>query len=1375
MALTLTARQTRLVEGSPLQAVYLHTLTTYTNQTAKSVDTVRYFADRPLTYDYGNSGTAREFLPYVVSTSRQHVEAMPHLPSGGSIEGELLRDYTITLRNVTPQGQSSLIADLRDELFEFSTLEVAELFLDPAAQPDEDPATLNGDEHIVIFRGELDGQPREIDAETITLRFVTERFENVLPLPVSGPTIAPRDTGKRLPVVYGDVRRVPLLGVVVGAQSTLSQPLSESSTQVSVSEGAEFKQSGTFYVGGERMTFLQRNGDVLQNVVRAVALRTEHSPGEIVVEVPAAGVTYAVGEANKISRVKEVWMRSPETGELFKLNDSGQFIPNDTLSVDGLAISSLKWSTESWADVLQEIVANARVTQQPNFEDPTDEVTTATATAEFDTNKRTIQNNQEGWQTPGKADGKWDTATRIFTYDRNDKDRKLACNANTLPAPNRDPARARLHVAGTVFVSDSNVERAEIRVSMVPPVESDDPMWEGLPAISSDIVGGQGDFSFFGAWADNPDRSSTPPVGDSTTDELADHELHVLFRVHEDVATATAFEAEITTLAVEYEYVTGGSLIPITSAVKVAGFSGGAGVELYADVTGPTVPASSYVLGYDFPAAESWADNEATASDVAAGVKLTSDTTEDTIFSLISDASNWTSDRKWLALSDEASAPAGMSDNCLKLNLIAYEEVVNLDKAKWSGTVTRFDDATGGNRSFVENAEGATEYTESTSVNFNTGLNTAPHAAGTVDCTNRYLHFPYVSALVPSGRSLGINPLEIRVGSSAGDYWTFSYNLMSTGLGTGPINLRMTSPTADLAYLSTTGSPDVAKIDRVRLTFTTPAGGVNDYGLSFWSGRVVGTGLGRILPANLPGGGPELHRSAIVQRNFTPQNWSNKSTVRFLIRRNPATSSYVSQLEITFGNSFLVLIYKVPIQDIPEDTPTLLEFNFASPQDDPYFFFQTGLFVSTAIDFMKIEIGSDWVPGSLDLASNAEDGVFHLEQVESSNSPGTEIFAQVAPAAATDLDNTSADYELDFLVRSPQAVGAVAVKFSNETPVYPAAPAAYRSIMFTPSDYEDGVLNTAVRFTATDVGTPTNLDDVKVVRVEIDDEVAGGFEIELHALRVSDDSSDYKAVEGATISHPADVVRHILRERLAVNATSLDSSFEEAETNLGDNQVSAVLGELGGDFYEIMGRLGFEHRFQLVSEEAAAQTIYRLLTAKADYTYQTNTEAEIDRWSRVREVGRGRLDFGTRFRTLFDVDRSLEVPELSAGYLQALRVDVERNDISAKLATAELITAEVNYGVRNRALVALNSVADSSTAIDREAYFVAELIRSDGREYALEGVPALQAYTRERGDIIRLTPPWLGAPVFARVLQRIRRRGAGALTFDLRAVEVSVT
>ena len=790
MALTLTDRQKRLIEGAPLQPVYLHVVTTYTDQAAKAVDTVRYFADRPLRYDYGNTGTEQQFLPYVLSTSREHIERMPHLPSGGSIEGELLRSYTVSLRNVTPQGGTSLLADFRAELFEFSTLEVSELFIDPAQSPPEDPADLAGDEHVVLFRGEMDGQPREIDSETFTLRFVTERFGDLLPLPVTGSTVSLRDAGKRLPAVYGDVKRLPLLAVVVGAQSTVSQPMPTSATQVSLSDGAAFPNSGTAYIGGERVTFQSRIGNVLQGLARDPALQADHSPGEIVVEVPAGNVVYAVGEAGQISDVLAVWMRSPETGELFRLNDGGLFFPSDATSLPGHELATLQWSTDSWADVLQEIIANARVTQQPGFEDPADPVTTTTDAEEFDTDLRVIKNGQEGWNSPGKADGTWDTGQRAFSYDEHESDRKLAANVDTpLPSPSRDPERARIHVVGTVTALE-NVDSAEIRVSVVPPVEINAPLWATLPAISADVVGGVGSFEFYGAYRNNPDRAD-PELGDSTTAELGAYELHAFFRVHEGRGAGPfVFEAQITSLEIDYDYVSGGALIPISSAVEISGFSGGAGVEIFADVLGPVVPASNYVAGYGFPASESWDDTDATASDVADGVKLVSNNGLVTQFSLLSDASNWTAERAWMELADDPSPPAGMSANCLRLTVAAYEEVCQMDPDDWAGTVDAQQAGTA-NRMEIRVLEDTTTYTENTALN-----------GGTVDCTSRRLHFPFVA--FPAG-PLAINPLDIHVGSSATDYWTFRYD-MSAGSppNVSPIDIDINTATVDDAYHATT-------------------------------------------------------------------------------------------------------------------------------------------------------------------------------------------------------------------------------------------------------------------------------------------------------------------------------------------------------------------------------------------------------------------------------------------------------------------------------------------------------------------------------------------------------------------------------------------
>ena len=546
---------------------------------------------------------------------------------------------------------------------------------------------------------------------------------------------------------------------------------------------------------------------------------------------------------------------------------------------------------------------------------------------------------------------------------------------------------------------------------------------------------------------------------------------------------------------------------------------------------------------------------------------------------------------------------------------------------------------------------------------------------------------------------------------------------------------------------------------------TAPAGAYTAQ-TSVWTGVEAGTGPGLVLSARLSGG-------SAARRTFSAEDWSLYKTVQFTLHRNAAATAYADTLQfwISTGSDVTSRIFRIPLVDIPEGVPTVLSFNFAYPAADPYWYGDLG----GGLDETQIANVVFKLSVLDDLPLPEPDGVLHIENFAYTTAVGTDINAQVAPAAATDLANTSKEYEIDFLVREPQAVGSVTLKFSNEAPTYPAGPTAYRAITFSPQAFEDGATNSSVRFCADEVGTPTDLDDINVLRVELADEVAGGFELELYDLRASDDSSDYKAAESELIEHPADVVRHILIERVGVPAANLDATFSDAETNLGENTVSAVLGELGSDFYSILGRLGFEHRLQLVSEEAASATIYRLLTAQADYTFPTTTEAELDRWSRAREFGRGRLDFSTRFRTLFDPDRGLEVPEVSAGYRQALRVDVDVNDIEDKVTTAALATAEENYGVRSRALVALSSVTDAATAIDREGYFATELTRSTGREYLLEGVPPLQAYTYERGDIVRLTPPWLGSSIYARVIQKTRRTGAGALVFDLRVVEVNVS
>ena len=65
MSRTLDATQSALVESSDLRVIPLVTLTTYTDREAETGAVTRYISDRPVRYDFGNTSTVREFLPWL--------------------------------------------------------------------------------------------------------------------------------------------------------------------------------------------------------------------------------------------------------------------------------------------------------------------------------------------------------------------------------------------------------------------------------------------------------------------------------------------------------------------------------------------------------------------------------------------------------------------------------------------------------------------------------------------------------------------------------------------------------------------------------------------------------------------------------------------------------------------------------------------------------------------------------------------------------------------------------------------------------------------------------------------------------------------------------------------------------------------------------------------------------------------------------------------------------------------------------------------------------------------------------------------------------------------------------------------------------------
>lgn len=211
MTLTLSARNERLVRAGHLRAVPLVVLTTYSNYSAKTVDKVYYFSSSDLWYDYGNTGTNREFLG-AVSGMGQLTQRIPHIPSPQR-GTQLRRSLDFTLLNLELPSGTRLITDMRTHTLAFATVEVSELPIEvntehPDAERDawRDQTGLVGDEHIVRFRGEVRQVAiDEAGAIAVQCRSTVPSFPRNM---IAADRVETRHRGAVIPHVYGDAKAV---------------------------------------------------------------------------------------------------------------------------------------------------------------------------------------------------------------------------------------------------------------------------------------------------------------------------------------------------------------------------------------------------------------------------------------------------------------------------------------------------------------------------------------------------------------------------------------------------------------------------------------------------------------------------------------------------------------------------------------------------------------------------------------------------------------------------------------------------------------------------------------------------------------------------------------------------------------------------------------------------------------------------------------------------------------------------------------------------------------------------------------------------------------------------------------------------------------
>ena len=370
---TLTSRQAELSGRRTVRAITLVKLTTYTDRAAMTGAATHYYASQALRYDYANTGALQQFLPYLVEVDIQP-ETIPHLPTG-SARSEV-RPLRLALQNRLDEDGSYLLETLRDsENLLFGEVEVAELLLDDGEDWDT-TATLAGDEHIVFYRGEIVGiDGITSDAFVLLCRPQTYHWDSIV---LNDPTKHdPRDVGKIVPNCYGQIKKLPLLGWDVGAKTTLAVAISSAVPgQTQVGNSDAFASSGSIEIGGERMSY-NKTGSTSQELnitARGVGgtKAVSHPAGATVLEVQGTSIWVACEGPVGSLATTELYARNPLTGDLVRITSLVAATRNlsDTTTIPGYTVGTFSLTAAQIQTMLEAFVRNASVTQQPDVGHP---------------------------------------------------------------------------------------------------------------------------------------------------------------------------------------------------------------------------------------------------------------------------------------------------------------------------------------------------------------------------------------------------------------------------------------------------------------------------------------------------------------------------------------------------------------------------------------------------------------------------------------------------------------------------------------------------------------------------------------------------------------------------------------------------------------------------------------------------------------------------------------------------------------------------------------------------------------------------------------------------------------------------------------------
>jgi len=314
-------------------------------------------------------------------------------------------------------------------------------------------------------------------------------------------------------------------------------------------------------------------------------------------------------------------------------------------------------------------------------------------------------------------------------------------------------------------------------------------------------------------------------------------------------------------------------------------------------------------------------------------------------------------------------------------------------------------------------------------------------------------------------------------------------------------------------------------------------------------------------------------------------------------------------------------------------------------------------------------------------------------------------------------------------------------------------PAAYRAIDF-PGNWAPGSWANQEADDYADTSTP-DVSDINLVHVELNlgslGDGAGNdggaylrdpiFEIRLDDLAFAASMGNvYDATPGEVMIHPADIMRHWLVEQ---GGESFDATtYAALVTSLGANaEWGFDARSLGFTWEEILQRMAFEARCNVVAVETSAGRAWKMLAAPSSYGYGIPAgSAEITQTHGLSDVGRSVDDLASYFSFRYGFDASLPGGGNEEGFALALTASPAGSNVP--ITAALLLEATQRFGPRESDPIAFRCIQALATAQDSAGYIVHERMANRRRVFQLEEVAWFDALPYDVGDVVRIVPPW---------------------------------